>query len=181
MSFPDPMREFFKIIALTIVAAIVYDILHDQITARICIEYFTIAHPPVFGDTQSPTLLAFGWGIIATWWVGLLLGTPLAVCARVGALPKLTARQLFKPICLILCILFALAMVAAAVGYMCAQRKLIHLPEPLASEVAPDRHSLLLADACAHLASYGFGAILGVTLWIHTLLARYRRATKRAV
>jgi len=175
------MREFFKIIGLTVLAAIVYGILHDQITARICIEYFTVAHPPVFGNTQSPTLLAFGWGIIATWWVGLLLGMPLAVCSRVGALPKLTARQLFKPICLILCILFTLAMLAAAVGYVCAQRKLLHLSEPLASEVAPERHSLLLADTCAHLASYGFGAILGVVLWIYTLLARYRRATERVV
>jgi len=32
-----------------ILAAVFYGILHDQITARICVEYFTIGHPIVFG------------------------------------------------------------------------------------------------------------------------------------
>ena len=35
------------IILLCIFAAIVYGIIHDQITARVCIEYFTVGHPPV--------------------------------------------------------------------------------------------------------------------------------------
>jgi hypothetical protein len=67
-------------------------ILHDQITARVCVEYFTVFHPPVF-NTQSPTLLACGWGVIATWWVGLFLGLFLAVAARIGPRPKLSVRK----------------------------------------------------------------------------------------
>jgi hypothetical protein len=58
--------ESLKIILLCIVAAIVYGILHDQVTARVCVEYFTIGHPPIF-HTDDPTLLALGWGVIATW------------------------------------------------------------------------------------------------------------------
>jgi hypothetical protein len=58
--------ESLKIIVLCIVAAMVYGILHDQVTARVCVEYFTIGHPPIF-HTDDPTLLAFGWGVIATW------------------------------------------------------------------------------------------------------------------
>ena len=54
--------EVPKIVGLCIAAAIGYGIAHDQVTARVCIEYFTIGHPPIFG-TQSPTLLAIGWGI----------------------------------------------------------------------------------------------------------------------
>jgi hypothetical protein len=65
--------ETVKIVLLCILSAIIFGILHDQVTARACVEYFTIGHPPIF-DTDSPTLLAFGWGIIATWWVGLILG-----------------------------------------------------------------------------------------------------------
>jgi hypothetical protein len=34
------MGEWVKIIALGVVASILYGILHDQITARICLEYF---------------------------------------------------------------------------------------------------------------------------------------------
>lgn len=69
--------EGFKIVLLCIVSAVVYGILHDQVTARVCVEYFTIGHPQVF-QTESPTLLALGWGIIATWWSGLLVGIALA-------------------------------------------------------------------------------------------------------
>lgn len=49
--------ESLKIILLYILAAIVYGICHDQVTARVCVEYFTIGHPPIF-HTDSPTLKA---------------------------------------------------------------------------------------------------------------------------
>ncbi|MBN1395803.1 MAG: hypothetical protein JW959_12345, partial [Pirellulales bacterium] len=71
--------EPLKILLLCVDAAIVYGVLHDQVTARVCVEYFTVGHPPVFA-TDSPTLLAFGRGFIATWWVGLILGV-LAIAA----------------------------------------------------------------------------------------------------
>ncbi|RIV77594.1 hypothetical protein [Pelagerythrobacter aerophilus] len=61
------MIEWFKIIGFSVIAAIIYGILHDLITAHVALEYFTIAHPPVF-PTRNPMLLAFGWGVIATWW-----------------------------------------------------------------------------------------------------------------
>jgi hypothetical protein len=77
------MLESLKILILSIAAAILYGIIHDQFTARICIEYFTVFHPPVF-RTQSPTLLALGWGVIATCWVGAFLGLLLILAARFG-------------------------------------------------------------------------------------------------
>jgi hypothetical protein len=55
--------RFLLIIILCIASAVVYGIVHDQITARICVEYFTIGHPPVFA-TESPTLLGLGWGAV---------------------------------------------------------------------------------------------------------------------
>ncbi|MFO0941023.1 MAG: hypothetical protein U0930_09660 [Pirellulales bacterium] len=36
---------------------------HDQITARICIEYFTIGHPRII-PTDDPTILGIVWGIV---------------------------------------------------------------------------------------------------------------------
>lgn len=78
--------ESLKIILLCILSAVLYGILHDQVTARVCVEYFTVAHPPIF-HTTSPTLLAIGWGILATWWVGLILGVPAAVVSRSISLP----------------------------------------------------------------------------------------------
>ena len=73
------------VILLCIGSAICYGIVHDQITARICVEYFIIGHPPVFG-TDSPTLLGLGWGVIASWWVGLILGEgPFGTLRRLAA------------------------------------------------------------------------------------------------
>src|SRR3954464_5056776 len=85
------------IVGFATLSAVLYGIVHDQITARVCVEYFTVGHPPVFG-TDDPTLLGIGWGILATWWVGLLLGVPLAIVSRVGSRHKRTVGSLLRPI-----------------------------------------------------------------------------------
>src|SRR5260370_36733472 len=93
--------QAIAILVISILAAVIYGVLHDQVTARICVEYFTVGHPPVF-HTDDPTLLGIGWGIIATWWVGLLLGVPLAIVARAGSRPKRSARSLVRPIAILM-------------------------------------------------------------------------------
>ena len=89
--------QFVSIVLMCVLAAVGYGIVHDQVTARVCVEYFTIGHPPVFG-TDDPTLLGIGWGIIATWWVGVLLGIPLAMVARLGSRPKRSVGSLLTVI-----------------------------------------------------------------------------------
>ena len=49
--------EYVKIVAFCVAAAIAYGILHDQVTAHLCVEYFTIAHPPVF-HTESASVMS---------------------------------------------------------------------------------------------------------------------------
>src|SRR2546422_3993746 len=89
------------IVLLSIASAVVYGVVHDQITARVCVEYFTIGHPPVF-RTENPTLLGLGWGVIATWWVGVLLGVPLAAASQIGSWPKRSARSLMRPLVILM-------------------------------------------------------------------------------
>ena len=93
MSVSSDAAEAVRIVLFCTGAAIVYGLIHDQITAHLCVEYFSVAHPPVF-PTRSPFLLALGWGVIATWWVGLPLGLGLAGVARIGPGPKLALRDL---------------------------------------------------------------------------------------
>jgi hypothetical protein len=80
--------QFLRIVLLCVGAAVGYGEVHDQITAHLCVEYFSVAHPPIF-HTDNPTLLAIGWGFIATWWVGMMLGVPLAAAARWGVVAKM--------------------------------------------------------------------------------------------
>jgi hypothetical protein len=150
---------------MCVAAAVVYGVLHDQVTARICVEYFTIGHPPVF-RTEDPTLLGLGWGVIATWWVGLMLGIPLAVAARGGVRPKWGARQLVRPLAVMLACVAGLAVVAGAVGHLAAVRGWMWLVEPMASRVPAGRHVAFLTDLWAHLASYAGGFVGGVILCV---------------
>ena len=162
-----------KIILLCIVSAIVYGILHDQVTARVCVEYFTIGHAPIF-NTESPTLLAFGWGIVATWWVGLILGILAALVSRLGSWPKLDAANLIRPIVILLIVMGISSLLVGIVGYEVAQAGILRLPEPLASRLPTTRQTPFFADWWAHQNAYGVGFIGGLVLCVWVLFRRRR-------
>lgn len=168
--------EFLRIVALGIGSAVVYGILHDQITVRVCVEYFTIGHPPVF-DTTSPTLLALGWGVIATWWVGLPLGVCVAMAARLGTRPKISALQLLKPVGVLLLAMGAVSLIAGVVGYFVAKAGGVILLEPLSLAVPRERHVVFLADLWAHDAAYASAFVGGMALCYRVL--RRRRALRQ--
>ena len=155
--------QFILIILLSVFSAIVYGIIHDQITARICVEYFTIGHPPIF-NTESPTLLAFGWGVVATWWVGLMLGFPLACAARLGSSRALTATELIKPIAILLGVMGLGAILAALIAFIFASNGSIQIPAVFASTLPSQKHIPFLVDMWTHSASYFFGFLGGIAL-----------------
>jgi hypothetical protein len=159
--------QFLAIVAVCVLFAVGYGVIHDQITARVCVEYFTIGHAPIFG-TDDPTLLGLGWGVLATWWVGVMLGIPLAIVARAGGLPKRDALSLVRPLLLLMIVSAACALVAGVIGALAARAGVVFLTEPLASKVPQGKHVLFLADAFAHTASYLAGFIGGglLMLWV---------------
>jgi hypothetical protein len=155
--------ESLKILLLAVSAAVVYGIVHDQVTARICVEYFTIGHAPIFG-TDDPTLLGLGWGVLATWWVGVLLGVPLVIVARAGSLPKRSARSLVRPIGWLMLSAAAGAVIAGFVGWIAASRGWVYLVGRFAAEVPAEQHVPFLIDGFAHTASYGVGFVGGLVV-----------------
>lgn len=165
--------QFLIIVALCVLAAIAYGVMHDQVTARICIEYFSIGHAPIF-NTDNPTLLGLGWGVLATWWVGFLLGVPLAVVARAGRRPKRSAASLVWPLIVLMTASGCCAAVAGFVGWMLARAGLVVLVEPLASAVSRERHVAFLCDLWAHSVSYLSGFIGGGLLMLHVWYTRKR-------
>ena len=129
----------------------IYGIVHDQFTARICIEYFTEFHPPIFATT-SPTLLALGWGVIATWWAGAIIGLLLLISARFGSLPPFAANNLLPLIVRLMAAMGICAVAAGLIGYFLAP-----VPHELADTLAPSLQRRFLADWWAHGASYASG------------------------
>lgn len=153
----------FQIIVICIVFAVIYGILHDQITARICAEYFTVAHPPVF-PTKDPTLLGLGWGIIATWWVGALLGIPLALVMRAGGEPRIPVGMCLRPIVKLLTVMGICALLAGCAGWVLAGTGAVRVSARLAEMIPRAKHQGFLTDLFAHNASYGVGFIGGIVV-----------------
>jgi hypothetical protein len=161
------MMRFLRIIALALLAGITYGILHDQVTARVCVEYFTIGHPPIF-RTTSPTLLAIGWGIVATWWFALPLGFALACAARLGERPKRSAGELVRPLLVLLGAMALLALVSGITGYLLAANGSIPIEPWVAANIERSKQAPFIADWWAHTASYfgGFAGAMVLCLWV---------------
>ena len=165
--------ETLKIIGASILAAIVYGVAHDQVTARIYLPYFTVFHPPVF-HTQSPTLQALGWGVIATWWMGAFLGVLLAISCRAGENPTLTLSDLVRPIALLLLVMACCALAAGVIGF-----KWGRAPEEMVGLLSPAAERRFLAVWWAHNASYASGFVGGISLCVSAYVKRVRTRRHR--
>ena len=164
--------EFAKIVTLGLFAAIVYGVIHDQATARVCLEYFTIGHPALI-RTTSPTLLALAWGFVGTWWVGLALGVIVAMAARHGGRPQLSAAQVRPYILGLMVAVGALASMSGLLAYLLATRGAIALSKDW-SDLLPDGAQIpFLVDVWTHSASYLFGILGGAV----AAVLIYRRRT----
>lgn len=160
------LAEAAKITVFCLLAAIFYGILHDQVTAHLCVEYFSIAHPPIF-HTNSPFLLAIGWGILATWWVGLPLGLCLAIAARLGPWPRMTLRQLRPLIHRLLLVMAISAILAGSIAALLTSMKAIKAPFGWDQVIPAEKWVAFTADAWAHSASYLMGTAGGLCLiWL---------------
>ncbi|MFA6065974.1 MAG: hypothetical protein WC707_02215 [Candidatus Babeliaceae bacterium] len=103
MHEPD---EYLKIVGLCTGAAVTYGITACQISIRVSVEQF---HDQVNKQalnpsaknllrSLSPTNAGILWGLDTSWWMGIVLGAPLAFTARYGSWPQIGASQLIMPL-----------------------------------------------------------------------------------
>ena len=170
---PGRVLESLKIVVFATLAAIAYGELHDQVTAHVCVEYFSVAHPPVFA-TASPFWLAVGWGFLATWWVGLPLGMAAAAAARLGDWPRLTWRDVSGDIAILMLASGLAALAMGALGAALVARGLAPVPLGWGPVIPPTRHAAFAFDAWAHMTSYVVGAVGGLVVIGRTLARRFR-------
>jgi hypothetical protein len=172
-----PRATPLKIIALCIAAAVVYGVLCGQVTAHVCVEFFTVGHPRVF-VTYSPTLLGLGWGVMA-WWVGLILGAMLAFAATRGPRPQRSAASLVRPIVILLAITGEVAFAAGLLGWYLGTKQWVL--EPLASLVPQEHRAAFIAVLNAHSTSYFVAFVGSMVLIHHTWKSRGRSSVRVAV
>jgi hypothetical protein len=139
------------IVLLCIVAAAAYGAL----------SHVALGHLPLL-SSEPASLSGIGWGVLASWWVGLLLGIPLALSARAGRRPKRDTRSLVRPIAGVLYATFSSAFFGLIAGFILGGRLMEILPDRLASWVPPHRPEFFLADLCSGVVGYLAGFILGI-------------------
>jgi hypothetical protein len=147
--------------------------LQDQISARLCPEYFTVFHPPIRALTD-PTLLGISWGFLGAWWGGIILGLCVGFTATLGSRPKLSPRELVCPLAVLVCVV---AIVAALTGFtVWHHSKLLGVSLAGAALVPPEHHLGLLTVACYHFAAYASATIGGVVLcvWVWRERGKHR-------
>lgn len=169
--------EALKIILLCIACAIAFGIAHDLVTAHVCVEYFSVGHYNIFGDTAGPPVAyALYWGVVATWWAGLAAGLLLAPTARATRLPKLAWRQLLPTFALALAAVWLAAMLLLVFNLPLGRGGIagIFAPRPELGEA----EAAFLTVQAVHVFSYGAAAL--ATLTVAAIVATKRIRARRS-
>jgi hypothetical protein len=173
------MLKFLAIVAICVAAAVVYGIVHDQATVRICPEYFTVFHHDI--GTKSATLIGLYWGGVATWWVGAGLGLLVAGVSRLGRGPKVEPSEILFPIVYLLLFTLTMAILAGIAGGIAASNGWVVVTGAMREQIPAPKHTGFLIDLWAHTAAYAAGAVGGIFLagWIAGRRSESRRLTRQ--
>ena len=155
------------IICLATGAAVTYGVVNDQFLAHLCVQYFTIGHIDYL-RTGRPEILAFEWGFLGTWWVGLTLGVPVALLGTLGPAPRLRAVDFVRPLLLLMGLMALAAVIAWVSAYTLASNGTAHIADVVRPGVDPDQRHLYYADFWANIAGYVIGPLGGITLLVWT-------------
>lgn len=151
-----------------------YGMIQDQVSARLCPEYFTVLHHPIPGLTD-PTLLGLAWGFLASAGGGIAMGYAAGLAATLGTQPPLTARELVRPLLLtVLAVGVATAVTGLAVAHVTGLFG-VRLDPALDPHVPPDRRRGLVIVACYHVTAYAAAVVGSVALCVWVGCERARR------
>ncbi|TSJ41979.1 hypothetical protein [Fluviicola chungangensis] len=164
----------FKTILLCLFGAIAFGIVHDLVTANICVEYFTIAHPKIIGS-EDPVYLALVWGVLATWWVGLILGLLMVFFNRLGKHKEVPFSIIRRNVIRLLLIMMITSLAAGLIGFILAKAGVIYLVGEFAESISPHKHNAFLAVGWAHVSSYIIGFIGGIVTCVKIWMRRTRK------
>jgi hypothetical protein len=134
----------------------------DMVTAHVAVEYFTVHHPHVV-DSDSPIVMAFIWGVGASWWFGAMAAVILWMYNRRRPMP-LPAAKILRTAYRVLAGLWVILMAILLAAYSVAG---LVPAEDRGASFEHDRR--LVAVAVTHSTEYILGAIavVGLLVWIN--------------
>jgi hypothetical protein len=180
-------------------AAVLYGILNDQVTIRVCKEYFTHGfHKLMLDDypdnflkrhflqSNSATKLAIGWGIFGTYDLGKYLATGMLAATRIplGSIPRLSIKDLILPTTIAFSGVGLACLAKGLYGYRKAAKmteeelnNAINCPDLKNSSPATKRK--FIANAYAHDAAFSAGACAGAAMIIYAIAKRISMSYSR--
>ena len=111
---------FLLFIPATLVAGF-YGAIHDQISYSLSNEYFTHFKFIQFGfpwAQESPRLAAALVGMLATWWMGVLVFVVLGLFGFAFPTSKIMAIELLKSFGIVIVVAFVTGVIGLAYGYI---------------------------------------------------------------
>lgn len=186
----NEIKESSKIFGLAVGSVFAYGILNDQITARICLEYFTKGFHesmllgwtgPILSTVRnmllaykgSATIVGIIWGVIATFSIAIIAGIVITFFSRLLKWPKLNVSDLKYPMMNAMGITGIGALAGGIVGY---HKAAVHGVARMWANANVASGNLVGWQVCAyaHSAAYLVGpiAIVGLCAWI--VYRRYR-------
>lgn len=162
-----------RIAVLATACVVLFAVAQDQVSARLCVEYFTVLHPPIVGLTD-PTLLGVTWGFLGAAPAAFLGGYAIGVAATVGPWPRLSPARVLPALGLgVLGMTAAVGITGFAtwmnVGVFDVQLDLV-APVPV------ERHDEVLIVGTYHLAAYVAGVLAGAAVLGWVVWRRWRMA-----
>ncbi|HKF53003.1 MAG TPA: hypothetical protein VKB26_11875, partial [Candidatus Acidoferrales bacterium] len=115
-------------------------------------------------NTGSLTLIALGWGVVATWWGGLAAGILFALAARAGSPEKFTWRRFVRPAVVLLLVMGVCATVAGFIGHYLSSTGQIPSVQAWGLMLPVEKQPAFMADLFAHSISYLVGGMGSVTI-----------------
>jgi hypothetical protein len=110
-------------IGIAVIAAVIYGIVNDQITATVSPEYYSVfkrdQFEPIMGLMFAPTrVVALVTGTMGTWWYGLFLGIMLGICSMVGRCAPLPTRRYIQAVGWVMTTTMGVSVLFGVVAYI---------------------------------------------------------------
>lgn len=141
----------------------------DQVSARLCPEYFTVLHNPIPGLT-SPTLVGLVWGVLGAAGGGLIFGYAAGLAATAGPLPPWPVRRLVRPMLLTVVGVGTVVAITGLGVWHTASGLGVRLDGVYAEAIPPERHAATVTVASYHVAAYlsSIAGSVALCLWVGT-------------